>query len=64
MQLNSESKKRSTQAESTDFDKGAKAFQWRKPFQKVMLEQLDIYIPKKKKNDSRPRLYTFHKKLT
>lgn len=28
-------------------DKGAKATQWQKPFQQMVVEQLDIYMPKK-----------------
>ena len=49
MQLNSEPKIDLHKQSQLILIKGAKAFQWRKSFQQVMLDQLDIYIPKKKK---------------
>lgn len=59
MQLNSESKIGSTQAEPTDFDKGAKAFQWRKSFQQVACYNWTFIY--QKKNELRPRLIIFIK---
>ena len=64
MQLNSEPKIDLHKQSQLILIKGAKAFQWRKSFQQVMLDQLDIYIPKKKKKKNEwPRLHTFHKKV-